>query len=72
MKAIVLCAGKGTRLRPLTYSTPKHLIPVGNREILSYVLLQIADAGIRDVGIIISLIPESASERRWAMVNSGD
>lgn len=54
MKAIVLCAGKATRLRPLSHSTPKHLIPLGNREILSYVLLQIADAGIRDVGIIIS------------------
>ncbi|TFH37306.1 MAG: glucose-1-phosphate thymidylyltransferase [Dehalococcoidia bacterium] len=67
MKAIVLCAGKGTRLRPLTYSTPKHLIPVGNREILSYVLLQIADAGIRDVGLIIS--PDSGLRIREALGN---
>ncbi len=65
MKAIVLCAGKGTRLRPLTYSTPKHLIPVANREILSYVLLQIADAGIRDVGIIIS--PDSGDRIRESL-----
>lgn len=65
MKAIVLCAGKGTRLRPLTYSTPKHLIPVGNREILSYVLMQIADAGIREVGLIIS--PDSGVRIREAL-----
>lgn len=65
MKAIVLCAGKGTRLRPVTFSTPKHLIPVGNREILSYVLLQIADAGIHDVGIIIS--PDSGDRIREAL-----
>lgn len=65
MKAIVLCAGKATRLRPLSHSTPKHLIPLGNREILSYVLLQIADAGIRDVGIIIS--PDTGSRIRDAI-----
>ena len=65
MKAIVLCAGKGTRLRPISHSTPKHLIPLGNREILSYVLLQIADAGIRDVGIIIS--PDSGTPIRDAI-----
>ncbi len=65
MKAIVLCAGKGTRLRPLTHSTPKHLIPVGNRAILSYVLSQIADAGIREVGIIIS--PDSGAHIREAI-----
>ncbi len=65
MKAIVLCAGKATRLRPLSHSTPKHLIPLGNREILSYVLLQIADAGIREVGIIIS--PDTGARIREAI-----
>lgn len=73
MKAIVLCAGKGTRLRPLTYSTPKHLIPVGNKAILSYVLQQIADAGIDDVGIIISpdsgirIREELGSGEQWGL-----
>ncbi|MBN1152245.1 MAG: glucose-1-phosphate thymidylyltransferase [Dehalococcoidia bacterium] len=65
MKAIVLCAGKGTRLRPLTYSTPKHLIPVANREILSYVMKQIADAGIHEVGLVIS--PDSGVRIREAL-----
>ena len=62
MKALVLCAGKGTRLRPVTHSTPKHLIPVANRPILSYVLSQIADAGIQDVGLVIS--PDSGARIR--------
>ena len=62
MKALVLCAGKGTRLRPMTHSTPKHLIPVANRPILSYVLSQIADAGITDVGLVIS--PDSGGRIR--------
>jgi glucose-1-phosphate thymidylyltransferase len=65
MKALVLCAGKGTRLRPVTHSTPKHLIPVANRPILSYVLAQIAEAGIRDVCIVIS--PDSGVRIREAV-----
>ncbi len=65
MKALVLCAGKGTRLRPVTHSTPKHLIPVANRPILSYVLGQIAEAGIRDVCIVIS--PDSGGRIRDAI-----
>lgn len=54
IKALVLCGGKGTRLRPVTSTLPKHLLPIANRPILFYVLDHIAGAGIREVGIVIS------------------
>jgi len=54
MKALVLCAGLGTRLRPLTNTIPKQLLPVGNKPILLYILEQIKEAGISDIGLVIS------------------
>jgi len=53
MKALVLAGGAGTRLRPITYTSAKQLIPVANKPVLFYGLEAIRDAGITDVGLIV-------------------
>jgi len=53
MKALVLAGGAGTRLRPITYTSAKQLIPVANKPVLFYGLEAIRDAGISDVGLVV-------------------
>lgn len=53
MKAIVLAAGEGRRLKPLTENTPKVMLPVANRPILHYVVDAIVGAGIRDIQMVV-------------------
>ncbi|MGA5467692.1 glucose-1-phosphate thymidylyltransferase [Streptomyces arboris] len=53
MKALVLAGGMGTRLRPLTHSMPKQLVPLANKPVLCHALEDIAQAGVTDVGIIV-------------------
>jgi glucose-1-phosphate thymidylyltransferase len=53
VKALVLAGGEGTRLRPITHTSAKQLVPVANKPILYYALESVAAAGITDVGIVV-------------------
>ncbi|MCI5081676.1 MAG: NTP transferase domain-containing protein [Saprospiraceae bacterium] len=58
MKAIIPVAGAGTRLRPLTYTQPKPLIPVAGKPIISFIIDQLVEVGIRDFVFIIGYLGE--------------
>jgi len=54
MRALITAGGRGTRLRPLTFTINKHLVPIANKPMLFYALEKITAAGISDIGIIIN------------------
>jgi len=53
MKGLVLAGGRGTRLRPFSYATTKHLLPLANRPLIEYIIENLKAAGITDVGIVV-------------------
>jgi bifunctional UDP-N-acetylglucosamine pyrophosphorylase/glucosamine-1-phosphate N-acetyltransferase len=63
MKAVILAAGLGTRMRPLTFTKPKFLLPVAGKPALDHVLLLLRNAGIRDIALVVGFGKEQIIER---------
>lgn len=72
MKALIASGGRGTRLRPITHTRNKHLIPIANKPILHYAIEAAADAGIREIGIVVNAdsneVPDAIGDgSRWGV-----
>lgn len=62
MKGLLLAGGHGTRLRPLTYTGNKHMLPIANKPMILYGLEHLRNAGIKDVGVVLGPIREGVKE----------
>ncbi len=67
MKALITAGGRGTRLRPITHTNNKHLIPISNKPMIQYAIEAVAAAGIKEVGVVVN--PETVDELEKALGN---
>ncbi|NLE50936.1 MAG: glucose-1-phosphate thymidylyltransferase [Chloroflexi bacterium] len=63
MKAVILCAGKGTRLYPVTLTMPKPLVPVANKELLRYAIETLTDMGATEIGLVVDSLDSPIRDR---------
>lgn len=63
MKAVILAAGQGTRLRPVTLTMPKSLVPVANKSLIAYAIDMLKGAGLTDIGIVVHSTRSPICER---------
>lgn len=68
MKGLVLCAGRGNRLRPFTFARAKHLIPVANKPIVLHVVESLARSGVADIGVVVN--PATGEELREVLLEN--
>ncbi|HTY89770.1 MAG TPA: bifunctional sugar-1-phosphate nucleotidylyltransferase/acetyltransferase [Methanocella sp.] len=62
MRAVILAAGEGTRMRPLTENKPKVMLPIANKPMLEYIIGEVYAAGIRDITLVVGYKKESVEE----------
>ncbi len=62
MQAVILAAGEGTRMRPLTYTRPKVMLPIANKPILEHLISELSKAGVKDIVLVVGYKEEKIRE----------